>query len=412
MSTPGTITIPARDIPVVHDADICVVGGSCTGVFAAVRAARLGAKVAIVEKQNCFGGVATAGLVNIWHSLYDEPGEKQIIAGLTEHAIQPFLHNMFAGPIVVDGILEGIAIQTMSGQAAITARQFVDATGDGFLARSLGCAALDPGSFQPPTRCAKIYGMQSLGDWDWNKAVKERGDEVGLEPDWGWSTLIPGLPGLEMRADSHVFGLDTTQPDMLTASEIEGRRKVRAILDIMREYGPAHSQVSLADLPAAIGIRESRRVRGIYGVTGEDVLRGREFDDAIAYGSTRVDIHHNEGPGITWRFLDGREIVVPERGAEELHRRWREKTAEKPTYYQVPLRSLIQEKVPDLMLAGRMLDADKEAFSAIRVMINMNQTGEAAGVAAYIALTRNVSVQEILAGDVRLSLQDGGSLIV
>ena len=63
MSPAKTITTPASAIPVVHDTDICVVGGSCTGVFAAVRAARLGAKVAIVEKQNAFGGMATAANV-------------------------------------------------------------------------------------------------------------------------------------------------------------------------------------------------------------------------------------------------------------------------------------------------------------------------------------------------------------
>ena len=60
-----------REIPVVYEADVAVVGGSCTGVFAAVRAARLGMRVAIIEKQNCFGGVATAGAVNVWHSLHD-----------------------------------------------------------------------------------------------------------------------------------------------------------------------------------------------------------------------------------------------------------------------------------------------------------------------------------------------------
>ena len=62
------IAEPAREIPIIEDVDVCVVGGSCTGVFAAVRAARLGAKVVIVEKQNSFGVVATNGLVNTWHS--------------------------------------------------------------------------------------------------------------------------------------------------------------------------------------------------------------------------------------------------------------------------------------------------------------------------------------------------------
>ena len=70
------------ELPVVEDVDICILGGSCTGVFAGVRAARLGAKVAVVEKQNAFGGVATSSLVNIWHSLYDTEAKQQIIACL------------------------------------------------------------------------------------------------------------------------------------------------------------------------------------------------------------------------------------------------------------------------------------------------------------------------------------------
>ena len=78
-----TILEPARQIPVCWEGDICVLGGSCTGLFAAVRAARLGARVCVVEKQNCFGGMATAGLINIWHSLYDFDDQERVIAGLT-----------------------------------------------------------------------------------------------------------------------------------------------------------------------------------------------------------------------------------------------------------------------------------------------------------------------------------------
>ena len=83
MNGNDTIEIPARNVEVKDSADICIVGGSCTGVFAAVRAARLGAKVILVEQQNRFGGVATCGLVGMWHSVYDITGEKQVIGGLT-----------------------------------------------------------------------------------------------------------------------------------------------------------------------------------------------------------------------------------------------------------------------------------------------------------------------------------------
>ena len=74
---------PQKNVPVIADVDVCVLGGSCTGTFAAVRAARLGASVALVEKMNCFGGVATSGMVNIWHSLQDTEYKRQIIGGLT-----------------------------------------------------------------------------------------------------------------------------------------------------------------------------------------------------------------------------------------------------------------------------------------------------------------------------------------
>ena len=77
-----------KKIKVFGDFDLCVVGGSCTGVFAAVRAARMGLKVAVVEKGNCFGGVACQGLVNIWHSLYDTDFKNQVIAGLTQETVE------------------------------------------------------------------------------------------------------------------------------------------------------------------------------------------------------------------------------------------------------------------------------------------------------------------------------------
>ena len=77
------ITEPSRKIRVSYEADLFVAGGSCTGVFAAVRAARLGLKVVLAERQNCLGGTATAGLVNVWHSLKDTDYKNQVIGGLT-----------------------------------------------------------------------------------------------------------------------------------------------------------------------------------------------------------------------------------------------------------------------------------------------------------------------------------------
>ncbi len=445
-----TVKEPARELPVVYEADLVVVGGSCTGVFAAVRAARLGLRVAIIEKQNCFGGVATAGAVNIWHSLNDTEGRRPIIGGLTReiidrldrrkavlfsdnpcsafrlnteelkielddlvvtHRIQPFLHTFYAAPMVTEGKLQAVVVENKNGRQAICARQFVDATGDADLARHLGCRLQPAEPLQPPTTCSKIYGLESLGDFDWVAAVREHGGEYGLEPDWGWGAAIPEMPCLQLRADTHVFNTDVSDAEQLTRAEIEGRRRIRAIMDVIRDYGPPETGIALADLAAAIGARETRRVRARYCLSGDDVLSGRRFDDAIANGSYRVDIHHSDGSGITFRHLDGTERVVQERGRVASVRRWREPLPENPTFYQIPFRCLVPERVPNLVLSGRMLDADKIAFGAVRVMVNMNQTGEAAGVACALALRTDCAIGDIDTRNLRQTLSEGGSIV-
>ena len=442
---------PARQIPVVHETDLVVVGGSCTGVFAAVRAARLGARVALIERHNCFGGMATAGAVNIWHSLSDTENRAPIIGGLTremldrlarrdaaeegrfessayrlnteelkieldelvvEHRIVPYLNTRYAAPLFKDGRLVAIAIENKSGRQAVRGRQFVDASGDGDLAGHLGLPAHAPERMQPPTTCAKILGLTRLDYREWTGLVSQHGAEFGLEKDWGWGSRIPGLPDIQLRADTHVFHTDAADADQLTRAEIEGRRQVRAILDILRKYGPADAPLALVDLAAALGVRETRRFRARYTLTGDDVLSGRRFDDAIANGSYRVDIHHADGPGITFRYLDGREHVVPERGKSAIEGRWRPPQSDDPVFYQIPWRCLVQDRVPNLALAGRMLDADSVAFSAARVMVNTNQTGEAAGTACALALRDGCDVACVDSQLLRETMAQGGSILV
>ena len=80
-------------------------------------------------------------------------------------------------------------------------------------------------------------------------------------------------------------------------------------------------------------------------------------------------------------------------------------------YYQIPFGVLVQEKYTNLIPVGRMINADREAFGALRVMVNLNQMGEAAGVAAYMAIDKNVPLQRLDGKEVRKVLQKGGSIL-
>ena len=246
-----TLIESEKRIPIIEEADICVLGGSCTGVFAAVRAARLGAKVVIVEKQNSFGGVATSGLVNIWHSLMDTEYNKQIIAGLTletierlkkrnaaqpveknpdigfrlnteelkieldelitEAKIKPYLHTLFVAPYICENKLNSIIVENKSGRKAIKAKIFIDATGDGDLCAKVGNPCDNPGKPQPPTCCAKLFGVDSLKGFNLQQSIHTYGREFGLKEDWGWSAIIPDLPDISMHAETHVFDVNCAE---------------------------------------------------------------------------------------------------------------------------------------------------------------------------------------------------------
>jgi hypothetical protein len=450
----NTLHEPARDLPVVYEADVCVLGGSCTGLFAAIRAARLGARVVIVEKDNCFGGVATTAMVNVWHSLHDTEGKKQIIAGLTEEVmnrldrrravlrheltnpsrgftfnseelkieldelareagIKIYLHTQFAAPapIIEDNRLAAVFVENKSGRGAIRARMFIDATGDADLAARLGCETYFANHLQPATACARFAGWTTLGDTARRvgELIREHGPAHRLPPTFSWGNFVPNSDNY-MLAATRIHGINPADADDLTHGEIEGRRQVRAIMDILRAAAP-DARLSLEALPSRLGLRESRHIRSPYQLSGDDVFSGRAFDDTIAQGSYRVDIHHQDKPGITLRYLDGTESYERP-GFPSERTRWRPETAANPTYYQIPYRTLLPLAGPDnVIVAGRMLDVDSVAHAAVRVMVNMNQTGEAAGVAAVLALETNQPLRALDVPTLRARLAAGGSAL-
>ncbi|MDO6603953.1 FAD-dependent oxidoreductase [Arenibacter palladensis] len=443
------------DLPTINEVDICVLGGSCTGVFAAVRAARLGAKVAIVEKQNAFGGVATNAMVNTWHSLRNTDFTKQIIAGLTsevlerlakrdafvdsgrnpddkkiyrsqelknfnsqelkieldelilESDIHPYLHTLFSEPFVDEsGKLIGVIVDNKSGRGVIKGKYFIDATGDGDLCYRLGLDSYVTENLQPPTTCAYFDGWDSGRFQD---LLKVHRDEFNIPEGYAWGAKIP-TTNTYMLAGTRIYGVNCADAEDLTKAEIEGRRQIRAMLDMVRKYGDDF-KMGLVSLPSTISIRETRHIKCQYQVTDEDALTGRVFEDAIANCSYRLDTHHQDKPGLTFKYLDGTE-VYERPGHPKKVGRWREDTKQNPTFYQIPLRSLIPQKFDNLILAGRMLDASPISFSGIRVMVNMNQAGEAAGVTAFLALQKDISIREVAYQDVRKELANGGSIII
>jgi len=431
--------------------DVCVIGGSCTGVFAAINAAREGLNVCIIESSNCFGGTATAGMVNIWHTFYDSEYKNKIIGGLSQEVVDrlaekaavietknsphrgytfdseqlkfvldkmivnekitPYLHTTFYEADIADGKIAAVTIGNKDGLQKIGAQFFIDATGDGDVCRAVGADSYTDKALQPPTMCAKYYGVGTDRLSAVTEIIRNHGHEVGLDKDWGWRGFTPGSDRFSFHADNHIFNVNCARADDLTHSEIEGRRKVEAVETLLRKY--LDKNIRVVALPSYVGIRETYHIKSLCKATGNDLLYGKRFDDAIMNGSYRVDYHHAAGSGITFKYLDGTQETIPEAGAKAEYSRWRDEINNPPTFYQLPYRALIPDvKINNLLMAGRMIDADREAFSALRVMVNCNQMGEAAGMAAAIAVKNKLSAENVPADTLRRMLSGRGSIII
>lgn len=428
--------------------DLVVVGGGCTGVCAAVRAARQGLRVAIVEKTNCLGGVATSGLVNVWHTLLDVDGKEQVIGGVTDEivrtlskdgyattgsnpaaairfdpnamkwvldqlvtqsGIQVLFHTFYNTLIMQDGRVTGVVVSNKDGVGILKADFFIDATGDGDLCRDAGLPSYRAGAIQPPSPCCFLKGSMKndIGD-----LIRSHGAEFGLDDDWGWEGDIPGLEDIHFRADFHIFGKLCDRAEELSAAEIRGREKIYALQSLLRKYDDP--ELTVVALSSHIGIRETVHYKTRFCANEMDLLMGKGYDDTVMRGTYRVDIHHQNDNGITFKYLTGQTVTHYGKSNQTVRGNWREEagiTGPYAKFYQIPFAILVQEQISNLIPVGRMVNADEGAFGAIRVMVNLNQLGEAAGVAAWMSLQKNKPVSELSGCEVRKQLQAGGSLL-
>ena len=443
------ITEPEKRIPIKDTCDLCIVGGSCTGVFAAVRAARLGLSVVLVEGQGMLGGTAVGGLVNIWHSLCDVDEKEQIIAGLTDETIgrlsrrdalvrlpnrvsaynfNPFalavvldeyvkenkikvrLHTRYVALIRREDRVQSILIEDADGRGAISASFFIDATGDGRLAHHAGVPSYALPAPQPPTSCFLLGG--ETRDLRLGELIQAHGAEFGLDDDWGWSAGFAGIDGVTMRADNHVFGLRLDRAEDLTLAEIEGRRRADAFVAMLKKYGKG--DYHMLGLCSHIGVRETLHYETLYRATARDLLCGTRYENPVMKGSYRIDVHHAEDNGITFQYLDGKAVSIYGKNTRRVEWNWREKeglTGESAKYYELPFDVLVPQGLENLIPVGRMIHADEGAFGALRVMVNLNQLGEAAGVAAYLAVSEGKTTQSLDRSRITRILRDGGSAL-
>ncbi len=383
--------------------DLVVLGGGLSGVAAAVAAAREGISVLLVERAGCLGGAMSNSFVYPFmkHSTTDENGKNVLLSAgifkemvdrhrkmskdsygwspeifkimlddMTVEAGVDLLFHTQVIDVIKDGrIIRGLKASGKCGIFEIEADFFIDASGDGDLLYLAGCDYMlgreQDNLCQPMTTCFRLSGV----DIDLFKKDSERLEALYKEKRASGEIKNPRENLL------YFFGLgkgivhfNTTRVAMhnpvdtleLSRAELEARRQVLEMYNFLRENSEAFKDSSLISIAQEIGVRESRKLRGVHILTADELMKLTDFEDSIATACYCIDIHNPEGTG-TYMYV-----------------------FKKGEYYKIPYRSLLPKETDNLLVAGRCLSATHEAHSAVRVMPTCACLGQAAGTAAAI----------------------------
>jgi hypothetical protein len=406
-----TVREAAREVPVVEDADVVVCGAGPAGVAAALASARTGASTRLIEVNGCLGGVWTAGLLSwlldtgnktgLMREMlvrleargasivfggsvgYDVEEMKMLLEEMClEAGVRIRLHSRVCDAVRnADGRLEAVITESKSGREAFRAKAFVDASGDGDLAAQAGCGFdyghPETGKAQPMSFIALLSGIDPEGltpyvrglaeaaDWSTPKDnLRKAMNEAGVDPSYAKPTLFFIRPGLFCLMANHEYGVAGTNADELTEASLRGRAEVHRLINALRATGGAWKNVRIIATPEHIGVREGRRIHGRYTVTTEDLIAGARHDDAVCQVRFGVDVHSTDPT---------KTKGIASKGVRA-----------KP--YDVPYRALVAKDVDGLLMAGRNISGDFIAHSSYRVTGDSVPMGEAAGIAAALAV--------------------------
>ncbi|GAB7056369.1 MULTISPECIES: FAD-dependent oxidoreductase [Paenibacillus] len=335
---------------------------------------------------------------------------------LREAGVKVLLHSFVDDVTVKNDRIESVRLTTKSGKIDVKAKMFIDTSGDADVAYLAGAPILkgrdEDQLTQPMTMKFRMRGvdlakvkqyMIEHPEEFYKKTPIDELDQLPLTAVQGFykhwkeaalpinrdQVLFFTGPGEDevLVNTTRVQGLDGTRVEDLTEAEELGRKQVLMVADFMVKHLPGFEKASISQVGAQIGIRETRRLDGVYSLQISDVTEGRRFEDCIARSGYPIDIHDPKNKGVTAAWIAGD-------GA-----------------YDIPYRCLLAKGVSNLLAGGRCISTSHEALATTRLSPSCMATGQAAGTAAGMAVKRGVSPHELNVKDLQQQLRQDGVLL-
>jgi len=423
--------------------DVIVAGAGIAGISAAVKAAREGVSVLLIEHYGFVGGMSTAGMVSPFmkHSVNGETLVRGVFEdiememrnrnGMIDNGFYAssfraaafnllnnsncnvLLHSEILQVNMIGNKIDSLTVLINGVEYVIRASVFIDTTGDAQL--------LYLGNFPYVKGDEKTGKLQALtlffrminidiktvteyakankdNFFDWMeydfdfkkilsiagyfKQVKKAITEGRLQEDvqYIFFTTLPES-GEGSFNTSNILGVDASTSFNLTQAELIGRKQVAQVVKLLQAEIPGFENSILLETAVQVGVRETRRAIGDYAVTGDDIKFGHKFDDAIARAVYGIDIHGQKDE-------ESRMEHLPE-----------------GQYYEIPLRALIVKGAENLLVAGRCISSTREGHSALRIQPTSSATGEACGALAALSVKQNKLLRSVKYSDLQRLIQ-------
>ena len=426
--------VEGEQLPVVDDTDVLVVGGGSAGLCAAASAARNGARVTLLERYHHLGGMASGGMVLVLDDMVNE-GNEIVTTGLVTEFVermerqdgavypppedcqtnwemwqkwsrwgcidfhkagmpQPIihavafdpdawkrvsldivretgvnlrLHSWFSDALVANGRIEGVIVQTKAGRQAIRATVVVDATGDLDVGIAAGASHVD-GQYIVTTvfrlcdvDTDRAEAFEYANPEEYKKLDRAARREIGGA--WGMWWLKTPLPGVVWCNCPHMPGYDGISVEHMVAAEYEGRDRMMNLLRFARENLPGFENARMLGAAEQMGIRQTRLLQGEYIVTRDDITSRRHFRDTVCRGRD----------------------------------------------YYTPYRALLPKGIDNLIVAGRHYSVECEAQKLSREIPPCMAQGEAAGIAAALAIKGDTPLRHVNYRDIQKRMRAQGA---
>ncbi len=416
--------------------DVLIIGGGTAGFGAAVAAGRLGLEVCLIESSDKIGGVMASCPGMPWGAAYPcdtsigglmaelserlsimtpPAAEKRPcalanfgpeiqydhdIATLTmfemleESGVQIRLNSTAVKPVMGGQRIAAVEFFDRLGAHKITPKIVIDCSGDGDISAKAGVPyTLGDGKGNMMGVSLTFHMIDA--DWDrvftnedpYFREYAAKGIAEGrLHKDLAQLYLMKGFHNNTVFCNSIVIrNVDGTNPMDVTRATQEGRRRCHQMAQFLRSDIPGFEKSRMTSLGPTVGVRETRKLEGIYRVTGEDLANATKFPDGIVCCDNPID-------------------DVMRASGEMTH----DAMVEDGAYYTIPFRSLVPQKIENLMFAGRIISADINAFASVRGMPQCMAMGQATGTAASIAIRNNLFVQSVNTDKLISALQAQG----